>query len=50
MGLPAKEHRPCGSLNTSPPQSLSEALAVFQEHGEGGRALAGGTTVVGTDP
>jgi len=23
------------------PQSLSEALALFQEHGEGGRALAG---------
>jgi carbon-monoxide dehydrogenase medium subunit len=28
------------------PQSLSEALAVFQEHGQGGRALAGGTDLV----
>jgi len=28
------------------PQSLSEALAVFKEHGEGGRALAGGTDLV----
>jgi CO/xanthine dehydrogenase FAD-binding subunit len=28
------------------PQSLSEALAVFQEHGEGGRALAGGTDLM----
>ena len=28
------------------PQSLSEALALFQEHGEGGRALAGGTDLV----
>jgi CO/xanthine dehydrogenase FAD-binding subunit len=28
------------------PQSLSEALAVFQEQGEGGRALAGGTDLV----
>ena len=27
------------------PQSLSEALAVFQEQGEGGRALAGGAAV-----
>jgi CO/xanthine dehydrogenase FAD-binding subunit len=28
------------------PQSLSEALAVFREQGEGGRALAGGTDLV----
>ncbi len=28
------------------PRSLSEALAVFQERGEGGRALAGGTDLV----
>ncbi len=28
------------------PQSLSQALAVFQEQGEGGRALAGGTDLV----
>ncbi len=28
------------------PQSLPEALAVFKEHGEGGRALAGGTDLV----
>lgn len=32
------------------PQSLSEALAVFQEHGEGGRALAGSTSNAGTHP
>jgi len=32
------------------PQSLSEALALFQEHGEGGRALAGDAGDTGTHP
>ena len=50
MVAPGKERLPLRKSEYFAPQSLSEALAVFQEHGEGGRALAGGTSVVGTHP